>query len=250
MQSRDIIKEAVEYLKEAESLLVLTGAGVSVECGIPTFRGKDGLWNRYNPAELASITALNSNPERVWEWYVWRRKLIASKEPGPSHIAIKRLEDLFKNNFLLVTQNVDGLHRKAGSMRMVEFHGNIMRDVCTGCGHSREGKLEYSSLPPCCDRCGSLLKPGVVMFGESIPEDALKTAFSFAESVDLVITAGTSSIVYPAASIPEVAKASGAKLIEINPDRTPISSISDISIRATSRDALESLVKGLVSMNN
>ncbi len=213
-------------------VVVLTGAGISAESGIPTFRGKDGLWKNFRAEELATPEAFKRNPALVWEWYLWRRSIIEKAEPNKGHKALVELENILGDNFLLITQNVDGLHQKAGSKRLVELHGNIWRVRCLSCGANYyDYKTFYEKLPPSCKECGGLIRPDVVWFGESLPEKALNIAFQWAMACDVFVSIGTSGVVYPAAELPFLAKRHGAKVIEINPESTPISSIADVIIR-------------------
>jgi NAD-dependent deacetylase len=203
---------------------VLTGAGVSAESGVPTFRGTEGLWRQYRAEELATPEAFQRDPALVWEWYQWRRQLIARCHPNPAHHAIAHLER-HSPTFLLITQNVDGLHRKAGSVRMVELHGSLWRVRCLADGATTE-HLEVSlpSIPPRCG-CGGLLRPDVVWFGEALPADALQQAFDAAENSDVLLVVGTSAVVQPAASLPMIARQHGAYVVEVNLEPTPLSSV-------------------------
>ncbi len=242
------VHRAAEILRSARYLLVLTGAGISAESGIPTFRGgKDGLWNRYDPQELATPEALHRNPRLVWEWYNWRRSLILKAHPNPGHRALVDLEQRFGSRFLLVTQNVDGLHQQAGSQRLVEIHGNIFRERCVRCGLERENRTVYpeDTLPPRCPRCGGLLRPGVVFFGETLPEDALSQAFAAAQRADVILVVGTSAVVYPAAALPYEVKNHGGRIVEINPQSTPLSPLAEVSLHAPAGQALPELVRAL-----
>lgn len=225
---------------------ILTGAGISAESGVPTFRGKDGLWKNFRPEELATPQAFRKNPVLVWEWYLWRRGIIAKAEPNEGHKALVELEKRLGDNLLLITQNVDGLHQKAGSKRIVELHGNIWRVRCLSCGAVYyDYSLHYESLPPRCKECGGVVRPDVVWFGESLPEDALMTAYEWAESCDIFVSIGTSAVVYPAAELPFVAKRHGAKVIEINPENTPVSSIADVIIREPATTGVKKLLEVL-----
>ncbi len=220
-------------IKNAKCLLVLTGAGISRESGIPTFRGKEGWYKNYPPEKLATPAAFYENPKLVWEWYNLRRKIIIAASPNVAHYKIAELEK-HKPCFLLVTQNVDSLHKKAGSTKIVELHGNIFRTKCTSCGRVYEEDyrvFKEEELPPRCKVCGGLLRPDVVWFGEALKEEDLNRAFSFAEKADLILVVGTSGVVYPAAMLPYIVKSKGGKVVEINPLSTPISHISDITIR-------------------
>ncbi len=237
-------EKVVERLAQAKSLLVITGAGISAESGIPTFRGADGLWKNYRAEELATLDAFERDPVTVWEWYDWRRGIIGKAEPNPGHLAIKELEDMFEN-FLLITQNVDGLHGRTGIKNIVEIHGNLWRTRCT-----REGKtcmlmdVPLRSIPPKCD-CGAILRPDVVWFGESIPSHALELSFSVLEQCDTLIVVGTSGVVYPVASFPQTVKDNGGYVVEVNVEPTPISAIADASLYGNSGDILPMLVKWL-----
>ena len=233
--------DAARRIAAAERILVLTGAGVSAESGVPTFRGPEGLWRQYRPEELATPEAFARDPRLVWEWYAWRRGLIAPLRPNPAHDALVRLESRAPA-FLLATQNVDGLHHAAGSRRLVELHGSLWRVRCTACGSEREDRsVPLSELPPRC-RCGGLLRPGVVWFGESLPEAALQAAFAAGEACELVLVVGTSSVVYPAAAIAPAARARGAFVVEVNPDETPLTPLAHASFRGKAARILPSLL--------
>ena len=209
---------------------VLTGAGVSAESGVPTFRGEKGLWRRYRPEELATPEAFARDPKLVWEWYDWRRQLIARCEPNAAHRTLAEMEEFFPN-FTLITQNVDGLHQAAGSKRVLELHGNIWRVRCTAEGTVTENReVPLKEIPPRCG-CGALLRPDVVWFGEPLPAEALEAAYRAAQNCDVMLVIGTSAVVQPAASLPIVALRSGTYVIEINPQETPLSPLVHESIR-------------------
>jgi len=243
IQAADINKVATR-LANTKFLLVLTGAGISHESGIPTFRGNDGLWQNYRAEELATPWAFERDPVTVWQWYDWRRGIIGKAKPNPGHHAIKELEDIFEN-FLLITQNVDGLHGRTGNAKMVEIHGNLWRVRCV-----REGKtsmlmeVPLPSIPPRCE-CGEILRPDVVWFGESLPTQALEQAFRALEMCDTLMVVGTSGVVYPVASFPETVKNNGGFVIEINTEATPISNIADVSLFGKSGDILPEVVRAL-----
>lgn len=234
----------IKRLAETRFLLIITGAGISAESGIPTFRGAEGLWKNYRAEELATPEAFERDPETVWQWYDWRRGIIGKAEPNSGHMAIKELENMF-NNFLLITQNVDGLHGRSGIKNMVEIHGNLWRVRC-----ERDGKtsmlmdVPLKSIPPRCE-CGAIVRPDVVWFGESIPTLALQTAFQALEMCDTLLVVGTSGVVYPVASFPQTVKSNGGFVVEVNVEPTPISSIGDVSLYGTSGDILPGLVAGL-----
>ncbi len=216
----------------APRIAVLTGAGISAASGVPTFRGPEGLWRRYRAEDLATPGAFRADPKLVWEWYDWRRQLIASCQPNAAHRTVAAMETtLPPGHFTLITQNVDGLHDIAGSRNVLHLHGDIWHVRCTQCGWegiNRETPLP--ELPPPCPQCGGLLRPGVVWFGENIPEKALQSAWQAAGHCDLMLVIGTSALVYPAAAIPSVAKEHGARLIEFNIAETPLSSEADQTI--------------------
>lgn len=218
----NIPSELIDALINARTVTVLTGAGISAESGIPTFRdAQSGLWSAYRPEELATPQAFQRDPKLVWEWYTWRRDLINRAEPNPGHDSLVIMETRIQD-FCLVTQNVDGLHQRAGSKNVLELHGNIHRSRCF-----REGVLVSSAetkgdSPPKCPGCGSYLRPDVVWFGESLSEDTLRQAWETVNQCDLFFSIGTSALVHPAAALPEIAHRSGAKVVEININRTPL----------------------------
>jgi NAD-dependent deacetylase len=231
---------------DRDSLIaVLTGAGVSAESGVPTFRGEQGMWEKHRPEDLATPGAFARDPRTVWEWYDYRRGICASREPNPAHRAISRLEEVFPR-FLLITQNVDDLHRRSGSRSVVELHGNIFRVRCTRCGERTSNRqVPLSEIPPLCS-CGGMLRPDVVWFGEALPEEALSRALGVSRSCDLMLVAGTSAVVQPAASMPLLAAQAGAKVVEVNPDPTPITPLVTMSLRGRAGEILPSVVDDLV----
>ncbi len=235
-------RKLMERLAKAYNVVVLTGAGISAASGIPTFRGKDGLWNKINPQELASVDAFMRNPERVWEWYSWRRQLIRDVQPNLGHYALVDMEAYFPE-FYIITQNVDNLHQLAGSRNVIELHGNIMRNKCFDCGKPYRGeiRLDKKGLPRC-PECGGLIRPDVVWFGEFLPEEAIRKAQEVATAAEVFFSIGTSSTVEPAASLPYLAKGNGAYLVEINPEETPLSSVADESLRYPADQVLPLLV--------
>ncbi len=236
------MKELAGALRRSRRLAVLTGAGISAESGVPTFRG-GGLWDKYRPEELATPQAFAADPLKVWQWYNWRRGLIAKAQPNEAHRILARWEKegVFED-FLIITQNVDGLHQRAGSEKVVELHGNIWRLRCTSCGRIWTDLREnLPELPPRCQSCGGLARPDVVWFGEAIPQDALERAFRAARSCDLFLVVGTSGVVQPAASLPFLAKESGAIVVEINPSTTPITSIADFYLQEKASQGMRKL---------
>ena len=230
-------------LRRAARVVVLTGAGISAESGVPTFRdAQTGLWAKFDPRELATPSAFARNPKLVWDWYAARREALAEIVPNAGHRALARMDDLVPD-FLLATQNVDGLHARAGSRRLVELHGNIARVKC-----SREHRVVAAwappgdDLPPRCPHCGAYLRPDVVWFEETLPEDALARAEDAARRAEVMLVAGTSAEVWPAAGLAHTAKAAGARIVEINTQATPLSAVADDVLRAPSGIALPALV--------
>jgi len=230
-----------ERLNRAPRVAVLTGAGVSAESGVPTFRGADGLWRRYRAEDLATPEAFRRDPRLVWEWYDWRRQLIARCQPNSAHHAVAFLER-HAREFLLITQNVDGLHRLAGSLRMVELHGNLWRVRCLEEGKTTENlAVPLPAIPPRCD-CGALLRPDVVWFGEGLPPAALREAFDCAERCDVFLVVGTSAVVQPAASLPVIARRRGAYVVEVNLEPTPLTPLAHESHQGKAAEILPALL--------
>jgi NAD-dependent deacetylase len=229
-------------LASAKRVAVLTGAGVSAESGVPTFRdAQTGLWARFDPRELATPAAFEKNPKLVWDWYASRRERVNHVAPNPGHHALVEIERRAPD-FLLITQNVDGLHQRAGSRRVVELHGNIGRVKCSREGTHVERWDASGDEVPHCPRCGALLRPDVVWFEETLPPDVLAAAEDAARRCDLMLVAGTSAEVYPAAALPALAEASGALVVEVNPGATALSHRVDYALRAPSGVALPALV--------
>lgn len=209
------------HAAQAKCVVVLTGAGISAESGIPTFRdAQTGLWAKFKPEDLATPRAFRKNPKLVWEWYEWRRKLVREAKPNQGHITLAAMEKFFPE-FHLITQNVDGLHQSAGSRSVIELHGNIMRTKCFSEDAVVAEWKDTGDVPPKCPRCGGLLRPDVVWFEETLPEVEISQAFQASRHCDLFLSIGTSSAVYPAASLPQEALSSGATVVEINPQPTP-----------------------------
>ena len=217
-----IDKSLIDALRKAESIVFFTGAGVSAESGIPTFRGKEGLWNKFKPEELANFNAFMRNPELVWEWYNYRRRIVHEAKPNAAHLTIAEMQNHFKD-VTVVTQNVDNLHRRAGSKKIFELHGNIEKNYCINCKKVLNEELDFSSGVPKCN-CGGLIRPGVVWFGEFLPEDQYLGGEKAAMNAEVFFVVGTSAVVYPAAGLVYTAKASGATIVEINIEETEISS--------------------------
>ncbi len=239
----ELSQELRNLLKPETRIAVLTGAGISAESGVPTFRGTDGLWARFRPEELANVDAFMSNPDMVWAWYQHRREIISEVGPNPGHYALAQMEELIPE-FSLITQNVDGLHRKAGSKRVYELHGNIQRNKCMDCGKFFE-KLpdEASDKVPDCDDCSGKIRPDVVWFGEMLPQQVLNDAFAAAEQSVLFFSVGTSAVVQPAASIPIMAKQAGAYLVEINVEPTAITNYADLFLQGKSGEILPAILE-------
>lgn len=240
---RDIPDALISALRDARHVCVLTGAGVSAESGVPTFReAQDGLWSHYDPQELATPEAFLADPKLVWRWYRWRRELVADAQPNPGHLAIAQLDKLVPR-LSLVTQNVDNLHQRAGSKDVVEFHGNLFEDRCYADGTTHVG--DDSLDVPTCPDCGGHLRPGVVWFGEAIPEEALNESCAAAVDCDVFLSVGTSSVVYPAAGLAELAKNNGALVVEINPEPTRSAASFDFAIAEKSGVVLPELLESL-----
>lgn len=237
-----IPSELVAQLRHAKSVAVLTGAGISAESGVPTFRdAQTGLWARYNPEELATPQAFRRNPRLVWEWYEWRRQLVSQAEPNPGHLALVEMERRVPR-FTLITQNVDGLHRRAGSRHVIELHGNIMRTVCSRERTVVEQWEETGEKPPRCPRCGAFLRPDVVWFGEMLPPGALQVAIEAAQEAEVFFSVGTSAVVQPAASLPFEAARHGALVVEVNVEETPVTPIARYVLRGPAGVVLPALV--------
>ncbi|HET8721562.1 MAG TPA: NAD-dependent deacylase [Nitrospira sp.] len=230
-----------DKIAAARSLAVLTGAGISADSGVPTFRGADGLWRNFRAEDLATPEAFERDPRLVWEWYNWRRELIAAKRPNPAHSAVAEFERRC-SQFWLITQNVDGLHRTAGSTKLSEIHGNIWKVRCTVCGMVEDNHDVPIAILPSCRHCSGLLRPHIVWFGESLSADDLARCDAALRSCDVLLVIGTSGVVYPAAGFASVAKASGAFVADINPDATPHSDIVDLSLKGRAKEIVPLLL--------
>lgn len=239
--TRAEIDTLVPRLKAARRVVALTGAGISAESGVPTFRGEEGLWRKFRAEDLANPTAFQRDPVLVWEWYDWRRGLMAEKAPNPGHRALAAWETRFPE-FLLITQNIDGLHRAAGSSHVLELHGNIWKTRCTAEGTLRDNRdTPLPEIPPLCPACGAPLRPHVVWFGESLDADIIHAAFEQSRRCDLMFVVGTSAVVQPAASLPLTAAQAGATIVEINPEETPLTPYADVSLRGAAGEVLPAL---------
>jgi NAD-dependent deacetylase len=235
--------EARTRLASARAVTILTGAGISADSGVPTFRGADGLWRNYRAEDLATPEAFERDPRLVWEWYNWRRELIATKQPNPAHYAVVALEGRHER-FWLITQNVDGLHRAAGSRKLSEIHGNIWMVRCTVCRRVFENRDVPIQIPPRCTDCQNLLRPHIVWFGESLAEEDLQRSYAALQSSDLCLIIGTSGVVYPAAGFASIAKEAGAFVVEINLDATPQSDLVDLALQGRAKDIVPLLLSG------
>jgi NAD-dependent deacetylase len=250
-QNSGMLERASEALREAQRVVVFTGAGISAESGIPTFRdAMTGLWARYDPAELATPQAFRADPELVWGWYEWRRALVSRAQPNAGHVAAAAIEAHVPDT-VVVTQNVDDLHERAGSSTPIRLHGSLFAPRCSVCaapavvptvdpGPMPEGQR---LAPPVCAGCGGLVRPGVVWFGESLPADALSAAVEAAARCDVLLAVGTSGVVYPAAEIPEVAARHGATVVQVNPQPTALDRVADVNLRGPAAVVLPELVQ-------
>lgn len=237
----------LRILKNAKKVAILTGAGISAESGVPTFRGDDGIWKKFKAEELATVDAFMGNPKLVWEWYLWRRQIMSEVGPNPAHKALVDMENLY-DDFSLITQNVDGLHRMAGSKNIYEVHGNISLNKCLDCSQPYEGKinLDGGELPYC--NCGGKIRPDVVWFGEMLPADIISGAFTASERAELFFSIGTSAVVHPAASLPMAAKQSGAYLVEVNLEPTPLTGYADFSIHGQAGEIMPEIVEKIADL--
>lgn len=242
----ELIERAAGALKGARHVCVLTGAGISADSGIPTFRdAQEGLWAQYSPLDLATPEGFERDPELVWRWYEWRRGLVRAAQPNPGHVALAQLAGLVPR-LTLVTQNVDGLHQRAGSRSVIEYHGNILRDRCTVEQALAERSEESRAAPlPRCAACGGLLRPDVVWFGETIPQQARLQADEAASDCDAFLSIGTSSLVYPAAGLAETALRRGVPVIEVNPNPTDLAPHADFVLQGRGSDILPGLLRAL-----
>jgi NAD-dependent deacetylase len=241
----EIPVDLIERLKQAQRVVVSTGAGVSAESGVPTFRGAGGIWNKMNPEELASVDGFMKNPQLVWEWYQYRRSLMSDVTPNPGHHALARLEQMVAE-FTLITQNIDGLHARAGSNHILELHGNISRNKCLRCErpYLTEVNLE-TGLPKC--TCGGMIRPDVVWFGEMLPQETLERAFKATEEAEVFFSVGTSAVVQPAASLPFMARRSGALVVEVNVAPTGLTPVAHLFLQGKSGEVLPRIVDRLTA---
>jgi NAD-dependent protein deacetylase/lipoamidase len=246
MEALDLPPAVADRLRTARRAVALTGAGISQESGLSTFRGAGGLWQQFRPEELATPEAFDRHPERVWSWYAFRFQALLAARPNPGHLALSRFGTVFPF-FTLVTQNVDGLHHEAGSGEVLELHGSLRRARCERCEESMpmsEAIERSPDRPPLCG-CGGRFRPAVVWFGEMLPEEVLERAWSAAGACELFVAAGTSATVFPAAGLIEVAHRAGACVIEINPEPTAFSRLADLRLAARSGEALPALLEAI-----
>ena len=240
----EIPPSLIEALRAATRVLFFTGAGVSAESGLPTFRdAQTGLWAQYKPQDLATPEAFARDPEMVWRWYQWRRRVHAGVEPNPAHRAIAAFEARLPET-VLVTQNVDRLHELAGSPAPIHLHGSVFRNKCVDCGRAMPEVPHDLETPPHCATCGGLCRPDVVWFGEGLPEAPWKAAVAAAERAEIVISVGTSATVHPAARIPVFAREAGALVVQINPEPTPLDRIA-LNLRGPAGVVLPDLLSRL-----
>ncbi|SHE68977.1 NAD-dependent deacetylase [Desulfacinum infernum DSM 9756] len=240
-QAAENLLRVKEKVRDASRVVVLTGAGVSAESGVPTFRGAGGLWRQYKATDLATPEAFARDPRLVWEFYNYRREVLAPLEPNAAHRALADLERA-KESFVLLTQNIDGLHQAAGSRNVVELHGNIWRVRCSRCGNRKEDRRVPIPYPPVCESCSGMLRPDVVWFGESLDPDVFRLAYQALERCDVMLVIGTSGVVQPAASMGLYAKENGAFVAEINLEPTPYSRALSVSLQGKAGDLVPQVV--------
>lgn len=252
MMNHSLFQQAAALLKAARQIVVLTGAGVSKESGVPTFRdAQEGLWAKYDPQELATPSAFQKNPALVWDWYQYRRQMVAQARPNPGHFALAALQQRYPAT-RIITQNVDDLHEQAGSSRVIHLHGNIAQSKCSVHCQGDPTLIDLSSLgdlgaasPPNCPHCGAKIRPNVVWFNEMLPQMELADAFAACREADVMLVIGTSGLVTPAATLPSIAKDAGAKIIEINPDYSAISRIAHLKLEGPSGEMLPKVIEAL-----
>lgn len=241
------VEHFIEWVRERRPsrIAVLTGAGISAESGVPTFRGAGGLWENHRAEELATPGAFARDPELVWRWYEWRRNLVRQTRPNAAHEALAELEAQLsgRGSLTLITQNVDGLHARAGSRSLIELHGNLFRVRCAREGTVEERPDSFPSVPPHC-ACGSMLRPDVVWFGEMLPPGAIERAAAAVRDCDLLMVIGTSGVVHPAAGL--VSMLEMGEALEINPERTPISELARFSVRGSASETVPQVTRAIV----
>ena len=237
----DVAEDIIEKLVNAKKITFLTGAGISAASNIPTFRGEEGYWKKYNPIDLATQSAFNKDPKLVWQWYYERRRLVINTKPNYAHYAIAEFEKY--KDIWVITQNIDGLHKAAGSTKILELHGNIFNVKCTNCNFKGEIDNEFPAPPPLCKICKSYLRPDVIWFDEDLDSNVWNKAVTISINSGILITVGTSLLVDPANELPIIAKRNNIFLIEINPKETKLSHIMDSSIRTTAVEGLRYLLE-------
>ncbi len=250
-QTNDLTQQAAQAIHKASKIAILTGAGVSKESGVPTFRdAQSGLWAQYDPQELATPQAFQRDPKLVWDWYTWRRGLVAKSAPNPGHVALAQLQDLVPE-LHVITQNVDDLHEQAGSRDVIHLHGNIARNKCFDNCQGEPTVIDVTALedadaaPPKCPHCGAYVRPDVVWFGEMLPHHALHSAMHHSEQCDVMLVVGTSGLVRPASQLPSIAKQANATVIEVNPDYSMITRLADIKLEGPSGEMLPQVIEAL-----
>lgn len=236
-----LTQKLLSRLKNASTVTALTGAGISAESGVPTFRGEDGLWENHKVEELATVNALRNDSDLFWKFYGWRKKLIKEVKPNLGHYSLVDFERLYED-FTLITQNVDNLHREAGNKKIIELHGNIFNIKCTECGKPHEEKIDEHSGISKCNHCNGDLRPDVVLFGENLDETHIRKAQEASATCEILFSIGTSSLVEPAASLPYLAKANGAYVVEINSEETPLTKHADECLRGKVTKIMPALV--------
>jgi NAD-dependent deacetylase len=237
--------EIIKALEGARHVAVLTGSGISAESGVPTFRdAQSGLWSKFKPEDLATPEAFRRDPKLVWEWYAWRRELVARAQPNAGHLALAELEQRVPK-FTLITQNVDGLHQRAGSLNVIELHGNIARTKCFDEDLLVTDWKETGDAPPRCPRCQGRLRPDVVWFGEMLPPAAVQCALHASRTCNVLLSVGTSTQVHPAASLPFEALEAGATVVEINPIETPLTSVAHYAIHGSAGQVLPKMIRAM-----
>jgi NAD-dependent deacetylase len=239
----DLNEDFLDRVRQARRIVFSTGAGISAESGVPTFRGKDGIWSKLRPEELASVDGFLSNPQLVWEWYRYRRELMSAVEPNPGHFAIAGFQKRFPGT-LVITQNVDGLHARAGATGILELHGNITKNKCFQCQKPYVGEINIDQELPKCS-CGGMIRPDVVWFGEMLPSDVIDAAFQAAGEADLFFSVGTSALVQPAASLPLEALRQGAFVVEVNIEPTALTPSASFFLQGKSGEILPQILTRL-----
>ncbi len=248
MPNQLTIFDVRDRIFQSHSVTVLSGAGISADSGVPTFRGAEGLWKNFRPEELASPEAFARDPQLVWEWYNWRREQLLPKQPNAAHKTLAHLEKHIPD-FWVITQNVDGLHATAGTKRLSEIHGNIWKVRCTQCHDITVNREVPLAFPPTCATCEGLLRPHIVWFGESLAKADLENSFAALERCDILLIIGTSGVVYPAASFAPVAKDHGAFVVELNLESTPNTSFVDVSFQGRAKELVPLLLKDPSSLS-